>query len=506
MKKIFLSFALLIIGSIIFAQNQGIAFFSGTLEEAGKKAKIDNKRIFIDFYTDWCAPCKAVAKYVFHEEVAGKYFNSSFISMSIDAEKGIGPEIAEKFKVNSFPTFIVLDADLNILARWSGSSMKPTPAEFIKKLENQLAQGAEGVAKQMSQMEMYRNREPQNEVAKPGVEEFKGSYNEALAKSKSESKMLFIDCYTQWCGPCKLMSAQVFPDKEVGDFMNPMFVFMKLDMENGEGLELSKTFKVRAYPTYIVLNSDGVEQFRFEGYKPADQFIAAIKARIDKEKTLEVLQNKYNSGNREMDFLTEYIAALSVEKKSNEAFEAVTFYMDNLPVEEKYDVKNWKYWTNYGYYKSEKNFTFLIENQFKFKVGKKVVTDFFVDVACSNYSSIAFRFRNEMSGLSYDEKKKMLAKADEITKRVDLELNPTVIVYRAAAIAKINGDIDSMLDTYEEYANIIFNVDKQSSFLQGLILAFNNELTDNQRERLSDMVKDEKTKKLLKGFSNKSGK
>lgn len=143
-----------------FAQSSGISFFGGTLEEAGKKAKDENKHIFIDFYTDWCSPCKAVAKYVFHEDEAGNYFNANFINMSIDTEKGIGPHIAGKFKVNSFPTFIVLDADLNILARWSGSSMKPTPAEFIKKLETQLAQGAAGVAKEMSQMEMYRNREP----------------------------------------------------------------------------------------------------------------------------------------------------------------------------------------------------------------------------------------------------------------------------------------------------------------------------------------------------------
>lgn len=82
------------------------------------------------------------------------------------------------------------------------------------------------------------------------------------------------------------MSAKVFPEKEVGDFMNPKFVLIKLDMENGEGPKLSKTLKVRAYPTYVVLNSDGIELFRFEGYKPADQFIATIKARIDKEKTL----------------------------------------------------------------------------------------------------------------------------------------------------------------------------------------------------------------------------
>lgn len=46
------------------------------------------------------------------------------------------------------------------------------------------------------------------------------TFDEALAAAKAENKMVFIDFYTDWCGPCKAMARDVFPQKAVGDYMN----------------------------------------------------------------------------------------------------------------------------------------------------------------------------------------------------------------------------------------------------------------------------------------------
>ena len=74
----------------------------------------------------------------------------------------------------------------------------------------------------------------------------------ALEKAKSEHKKVFVDCYTSWCGPCKMMAEKVLPLKEVGEYMNERFVCIKVDMEKGEGKELSTRFKIRAYPTFQI--------------------------------------------------------------------------------------------------------------------------------------------------------------------------------------------------------------------------------------------------------------
>ena len=73
------------------------------------------------------------------------------------------------------------------------------------------------------------------------------TFNEALAQAKAEKKMVFMDCYTSWCGPCKNMTNNVFPQKAAGDYFNPRFVCVKYDMEKGEGKELADKFEVHAY-------------------------------------------------------------------------------------------------------------------------------------------------------------------------------------------------------------------------------------------------------------------
>lgn len=108
--------------------------------------------------------------------------------------------------------------------------------------------------------------------AEKGTQFFKGTFAQALAKAKKENKKLMVDCYTLWCGPCRYMATNVFPNDTLGAYMNEHFVCMKLDMEHGEGPERNKTFNVKAYPTFIFFDADGKEMSRFEGMAMQDDF------------------------------------------------------------------------------------------------------------------------------------------------------------------------------------------------------------------------------------------
>ncbi len=104
---------------------------------------------------------------------------------------------------------------------------------------------------------------------------------EALDKAKNEQKYVFLDCYTSWCGPCKIMSKQVFVQKEVGDLFNPSCVNIKIDMEKGEGPEIAKKYGIQAYPTMLILYPDGQIKYRMQGGTEAGHFIQIARYALD---------------------------------------------------------------------------------------------------------------------------------------------------------------------------------------------------------------------------------
>lgn len=93
--------------------------------------------------------------------------------------------------------------------------------------------------------------------APQGVEFFQGTFKQALAKAKKENKLVMFDAYTTWCGPCKVLKTKVFPNKELGAYMNKRFVSIGVDMEAGEGIQLANQYPVDGYPTIFFLDADG---------------------------------------------------------------------------------------------------------------------------------------------------------------------------------------------------------------------------------------------------------
>ncbi|NOU62073.1 thioredoxin fold domain-containing protein [Marinifilum caeruleilacunae] len=203
-------------------------------------------------------------------------------------------------------------------------------------------------------------------VFSQGIEFEHLSFNEALAKAKAENKMLFMDCYTVWCGPCKALSKNVFPQKEVGEYYNANFVNLKMDMEKGEGPELLKKYDVKGFPTLLFLDAEGNVLYKRVGGTDPAGLIADAKLAADPTERLDYVREKYENGDRSKAVVSKYISLLRKNYLEDELKKVGAEFLSTLANEDLFKDDNFKtYLSIGGDYKSEK-FAYVLENKEKF--------------------------------------------------------------------------------------------------------------------------------------------
>lgn len=126
---------------------------------------------------------------------------------------------------------------------------------------------------------------------------------DALKKAEAEQKLVFVDAYTTWCGPCKMMAAKVFPDSAVGAYFNERFVNLKMDMEKGEGTLVAERYKVFFFPTLLFFNGKGEVAHKAVGYHSPEEFLTLANAAADPKANLLALETRYGKGERGPDLL-----------------------------------------------------------------------------------------------------------------------------------------------------------------------------------------------------------
>lgn len=145
-----------------------------------------------------------------------------------------------------------------------------------------------------------------------GIEFKHISFEEALEEAKRENKLVFVDFYTVWCGPCKMMSANVFTNKDVGALYNEKFINIKLDAEK-EGRAAARKFGVSVYPSLLFITPEGEMAYKSTGAK-------------DVAKTIELAQKAESS--RFSDYSLANLKDLYPQKQNDEGF--LRLYIDKM--------------------------------------------------------------------------------------------------------------------------------------------------------------------------------
>lgn len=269
-------------------------------DKEGHRYTLDSfpgKYLFLEFSASWCSWCKKESPAI---QKAYDRFKGQVVFITVYLDDVKAKWLADMEK-HPLPWLCLSD-----LKAWKSPI---TSAYNISGVPNCFVIGPDRLIKAKG----LRGKEIEDtleELLSPGIHFEKGTFAEALEKSKKSGKLIFMDCYTSWCAPCKMMNTTVFTEAKAGEFFNQNFINVKFDMEKGEGRDLSKRYGMQVFPTYLLLDAEGNEQHRVVGGHDTDEFIHLIKSGMESENSIAGMQKRFESGGQNLDFLRQYIEVL----------------------------------------------------------------------------------------------------------------------------------------------------------------------------------------------------
>ncbi len=222
-----------------------------------------------------------------------------------------------------------------------------------------------------------------------GIKFEETNWEQIIGKAKAENKLVFLDAYASWCGPCKWMAREVFTQEEVGKFYNENFVCAKIDMEKGEGVELAKKYGVNAYPTFLYIQPSGEIVYKALGGREAKEFIQVGKNALNPEMRLSKLNERFANGERSSKFMTTYLNALDDAGESTDKVAAV--FLENSTEDELLSEGGAKLLLRYLPSIDHTSFQFLQANKGKVEelVGEEKVDKTIYSLYEKSYKSLA---------------------------------------------------------------------------------------------------------------------
>ncbi len=298
------------------SNTRSIHFEEISLKEAMVKAKKENRLIFVDAYTDYCQPCMLMVKNVFSLNNVADFYNQNFINLKLHFGKE--KELADKYGTSGYPSFLFINGDGKLVYMESGYAEED---KFI---------GYGKIALEKAK----------------GIKFIEGDWKQALERARQENKLIFMDCYTSWCGPCKQLAKNVFTDPDVANFFNEHFVNLKMDMEKGEGKNLKDRYEVKAYLTLFFINGQEKVEHCLVGAPGVKDLLEQAQI-VTAGKGLAYAQAEYQKGNRDPEFIQAYLTYLGNASLDDEAEKVSLDYFATLDKDNLKEKKYWDIFTKY---------------------------------------------------------------------------------------------------------------------------------------------------------------
>jgi thiol-disulfide isomerase/thioredoxin len=308
----------------------------------------------------------------------------------------------------------------------------------------------------------------------------KATLAEALEQARAEDKLVFLDAFTEWCGPCRMMDRDIFPQQEVYPFINEKFVSVKFDMERGEGVELAKRYDVNSFPTYLILQSDGTLAHRLIGASATpSEFMERLTAAYGVATQTREIEAEYNADSADLEVAVRYLQALKAAGDRARAEEVMDRLMVALSEDEKCSPELWFIYEDdflSGFGTANFDRVVLDREAFNAAIGREKVDRRIFDVLDRRLIDLIV-MRDKSSSVGD------VAAIAEYLKQNEVAGGERLNNHAALAVARLAGDPARMLDLLEVLAPA-WNDAELSQMFFSLAQTIRHNEDRGERERL----------------------
>ena len=169
-------------------------------------------------------------------------------------------------------------------------------------------------------------------------------WKKAVEKARKENKLIFLDCHTSWCGPCKNLAANIFTKDAVADFYNQNFINVDMDMEKDvDGVMLSKVYKPTAFPTLLFIDPHTeLVVHRVTGGGDVEYILSIARVPLSSDNTLARSCRRYRQGVRSPEFVKKLMNDLKLAHAKKMHREVAEAYFDRLNQQQLEEKENWE--------------------------------------------------------------------------------------------------------------------------------------------------------------------
>lgn len=152
----------------------------------------------------------------------------------------------------------------------------------------------------------------------------------AQKKASDQMRMLFVDVYADWCGPCKMMDSEVFANPAVSEYMDAHYLGIKVDGESDYGRIYAMEQGLEGYPSMFVFGDEGERLSKIVGFTPADELLTSLRSIKDGFGQIKTYRALYQSGKLEAEGFADYIMVLRDMGNQEEADRLSEEYVEKV--------------------------------------------------------------------------------------------------------------------------------------------------------------------------------